>query len=56
MLAAGSPDPAAVARGHAAFRDLLDDMRDGRSKRLHSAGFSPDEARRISDLHTPSFM
>jgi hypothetical protein len=56
LLAAGSTDPAAVARGHRAYRELLDEMHDGRSKRLQSAGFSVEEAARLSALHTPNFM
>ena len=40
LLAAGATDPASVARGHHAFRELLDEMHEGRIKRLQSAGFS----------------
>jgi hypothetical protein len=56
LLAAGSDAPAAVARGHEAFRALLVEMDDGRTKRLVHAGFTPDEAARLSALHTPNFM
>ncbi len=56
VLAAGGDDPAALARGHEAFRGLLVDMHEGRQKRLVHAGFSPEEAERLSDLHTPNFM
>ena len=56
ILAAGSDDPRAIARGHEAFRALLVEMDDSRQKRLVSAGFTPDQARTLSDLHTPNFM
>ncbi len=56
ILAAGGTAPAAVARGHEAVRQLLDDMHAGRMKRLEHAGFSAEGAQRLSDLHTPNFM
>jgi hypothetical protein len=56
VLAAGGTDPRAIARGHDAFRELLDAMHDGRLRRLRQAGFSDEQARTISDLHTPNFM
>jgi TusA-related sulfurtransferase len=56
ILAAGGTNPAAVAKGHAAFRDLLDEMHDNRVKRLRTAGFSDEQASTLSDLHTPNFM
>jgi hypothetical protein len=56
ILAARGDDPPSVARGHAAFRALLDEMHQGRLKRLAHAGFSAAEAERISALHTPNFM
>jgi len=56
MLAAGSADPASVARGHEAFRELIATMHEARQKRLLTAGFTPDQARTISELHTPNFM
>jgi hypothetical protein len=31
-------------------------MHEGRLKRLVHAGFSDEEAHRISELHTPNFM
>ena len=49
-------DPKAVARGHEAFRELLNTMHESRIKRLQHAGFTPDQARILSDLHTPNFM
>ncbi len=56
VLAAGSDEPRALARGHEAFQALLAEMHDGRAKRLMHAGFNSDEAERISMLHTPNFM
>ena len=56
ILAAGSTDSKAIARGHDAFRELLDTMHDSRVKRLKHAGFTPQQAETLSDLHTPNFM
>ena len=56
IYAAGGSDPAAVARGHEAFRELLDTMHGSRIKRLLHAGFTPEQAETISSLHTPNFM
>jgi hypothetical protein len=56
VLAAGSDEPAALARGHQAFQELLAEMHDGRRKRLAHAGFSDEQAELISLLHTPNFM
>jgi TusA-related sulfurtransferase len=56
ILAAGGTDPASVRRGHEAFRELLETMHQNRMKRLETAGFTPDQARTLSDLHTPNFM
>jgi len=56
ILAAGGTAPKAVARGHEAFRELMETMHANRMKRLEHAGFTPDQARMLSDLHTPNFM
>jgi hypothetical protein len=56
ILAARDTHPTAVARGHEAFRELLDTMHEQRVKRLLNAGFTPEQAQTISDLHTPNFM
>ncbi len=56
VLAAGGDDPRAIARGHDAFRQLLDTMHVGRIKRLQTAGFTTEQAQTLSDLHTPNFM
>jgi hypothetical protein len=56
ILAARGTDPPSVARGHAAFRALLATMSTNRERRLQSAGFSPEQATRLGQLHTPNFM
>jgi TusA-related sulfurtransferase len=56
VLAAGGTDPGGIARGHRAFQELLEAMHDGRMRRLRHAGFSQEQAQRLSDLHTPNFM
>lgn len=56
ILAAGGTDPRAVRRGHDAFRELLETMHQNRVKRLETAGFTPEQAKTLSDLHTPNFM
>jgi hypothetical protein len=56
VLAAGGTDPRGIRRGHDAFRELLAVMHENRIKRLEHAGFTPAQARTLSDLHTPNFM
>jgi TusA-related sulfurtransferase len=56
ILAAGSTDSKAIARGHDAFRELLHTMHASRVKRLEHAGFTAEQAQTLSDLHTPNFM
>jgi hypothetical protein len=56
LLAASATTAAAVARGHEAYRALLDDLHAGRAKRLAVAGFDQESAERLSRLHTPNFM
>jgi hypothetical protein len=56
ILAARGDDPPSVARGHEAFRALLEAMHEGRKKRLAHAGFTAETASLLSELHTPSFM
>jgi TusA-related sulfurtransferase len=55
-LAAGSTEPAAIAMGHEAFRELLETMHFNRLRRLAHAGFGFAQAEMISTLHTPNFM
>lgn len=56
ILAAGGTEPRAVARGHEAFRELLETMHLSRIRRLERAGFTAEQAEMISGLHTPNFM
>jgi TusA-related sulfurtransferase len=56
VIAARGTDPAAIARGHERFRELLHDMHDHRLRRLTNAGFTASQAQTLSDLHTPNFM
>ena len=56
ILAGGSTQERAVAKGHEAFRELLETMHLNRIRRLGNAGFTPAQANIISELHTPNFM
>ncbi|MCA9652035.1 MAG: hypothetical protein KC501_19115, partial [Myxococcales bacterium] len=56
LLAAGSWDADAIARGWDAVQQLERDMDEGRRRRLRRLGFSDDEAARLSELHTRNFM
>jgi hypothetical protein len=56
VLAAGSLDPNAIARGWASVQALQSDMDLGRRRRLARLGFAPDEAEALSALHTRNFM
>ena len=56
LLAAGSWEPSAIARGFAAVEDLQRGMDDGRQRRLVRLGFRHDEAAALSALHTRNFM
>ncbi|HXI59703.1 MAG TPA: ferritin-like domain-containing protein [Polyangia bacterium] len=56
LLAARGDHPADVARGHDAFRALLETMQRNRQRRLAAAGFSNEQAAHLSALHTPNFM
>ncbi|MEA2699981.1 MAG: hypothetical protein QOI66_4252 [Myxococcales bacterium] len=56
ILAARGDHPADVARGHDAFRALLETMQQNRQRRLAAAGFSNEQAAHLSALHTPNFM
>jgi TusA-related sulfurtransferase len=56
ILAARGGDAASVRRGHEEFRELLHVMHEGRIRRLLKAGFTPEQAQILSDLHTPNFM
>ena len=56
LLAAGSWEPAALRRGHAAVVALQRDMDDGRRQRLARLGFDAARAEALSALHTRNFM
>ncbi|HKE19622.1 MAG TPA: sulfurtransferase TusA family protein [Kofleriaceae bacterium] len=56
LLAAGSWQPEAIERGHAAVVDLTRDMDEGRRRRLRRLGFTDGEAEALSSLHTRNFM
>jgi TusA-related sulfurtransferase len=56
ILAAGGTDSRSVARGHEAFRELLETMHLSRIRRLERAGVTAQQAEMISQLHTPNFM
>jgi hypothetical protein len=56
VLAAGSVDVDALARGQDAVSELAREMDEGRKKRLERLGFPPEQAERISALHTRNFM
>jgi hypothetical protein len=56
VLAAGSYEPADIARGHAAVVELLAQMDAGRRMRLRKLGFDVASAGELSGLHTRNFM
>jgi TusA-related sulfurtransferase len=56
LLAAGSWEPAAIGRGWQAVRQLLQQMDEGRRRRLAYLGFPDDEAAELSALHARNFM
>ncbi|HZV00448.1 MAG TPA: ferritin-like domain-containing protein, partial [Planctomycetota bacterium] len=56
ILAAGSLEPSAIARGVEAVRNLQNTMHENRKKRLVSAGFTVELAEQLSQLHTHNFM
>jgi Fe2+ transport system protein FeoA len=56
LLAAGSWQPVALRRGHAAVVELVQAMDHGRRARLLRLGFADDAAARLSSLHTRNFM
>jgi hypothetical protein len=56
LLAAGSWEPQALRRGHAAVIELQKDMDEGRRSRLARLGFDSTQAAALSQLHTRNFM
>ena len=56
LMAAGSWEPAAIARGFDAVQSLQAEMTAGRRRRLVKLGFPPSEAADLAALHTRNFM
>lgn len=56
ILAGGGIEPDQVQQGLERVRLLMQTMHENRIKRLVTAGFTPDQARELSELHTPNFM
>jgi hypothetical protein len=56
LMSAGSWEAADIARGHDLVGVLLQDMHEGRKKRLLHLGFIATEAEELSSLHTRNFM
>ena len=56
LLAAGTIDHAAIARGWAAVQQLQRDMHEGRVGRLARLGFSTEQSHDLASLHTRNFM
>jgi hypothetical protein len=56
VMAAGSLQPAELATGAAAVRELMQTMEVNRIRRLQAAGFDLATAQHLSDLHTPNLM
>lgn len=56
VLAGGGIAPEQVQVGLERVRRLMKTMHENRIKRLVTAGFSPEQAHELSELHTPNFM
>ncbi|MDP2711561.1 MAG: hypothetical protein Q8O56_10110 [Solirubrobacteraceae bacterium] len=56
IMAAGSLQPAELAEGARAVRDLMQTMEDNRIRRLQAAGFDLATSTHLSELHTPNLM
>ncbi len=56
ILAGGGIEPDQVQVGLARVRLLMKTMHENRIKRLVTAGFTPEQAQELSELHTPNFM
>jgi hypothetical protein len=56
LLAAGEWTPEAIAKGFAKVLRLQEEMDAGRQARLVKLGFSPEDAKALSSLHTRNFM
>jgi hypothetical protein len=56
LLAAGSFEPGAIRRGFQRVVGLVEDMDQGRRRRLQRLGFDQESASALSALHTRNFM
>jgi hypothetical protein len=56
LVAAGTLEPAAIARGAARVQQLMRDMADGRYTKLVRLGFGKQQAEHLAALHTRNFM
>lgn len=56
VMAAGSLQPAELAEGARAVRDLMQTMEENRIRRLQAAGFDAATSTYLSELHTPNLM
>jgi hypothetical protein len=56
LVASGTAEPGAIARGWDAVQTLQRDMDDGRRARLSRLGFTAGEAEAVSALHACNFM
>ena len=56
ILAAGGLAPDRLAAAMKARADLYETMHENRVRRLVTLGFLENEARELSELHTPNFM
>jgi hypothetical protein len=56
VLAAGSFSPTAIRAGFRSVRQLREEMDEGRRRRLIRIGFTADQAKELSALHTRNFM
>lgn len=56
LIAAGSFDGSAIAKGYDAVSKLQDEMNESRIKRLKKIGFDEARAQELAELHTRNFM
>ncbi len=56
IMAGGGSEPHQMALGVERGRELYTTMHRNRVRRMITAGFSPEQAERMSELHTPNFM
>jgi TusA-related sulfurtransferase len=56
LIAAGRFEPDAIARGFASVVALVEEMDEGRQRRLRKLGWSAAAAAELSSLHTRNFM